>query len=394
MAVRKRRWTTADGEKHEAWVAFYRDGKSRRRQKTFAKKRDAEDYAHATHVEVARGTHVAPSASISIAKAGELWIASAKARNLTQSTIDQYQQHLDLHIAPYLGRLRVSAFTLARTREFEDELRSAARSAALTKKVLVSLSSLLSDAQERGHAARNVMRDRARTRKAKDRTERKPKLRVGIDLPTRDEIRAFVGALEGTWRAALLCTVFTGLRASELRGLKWVDLDLERKTLRVAQRADAYGEIDLPKSVAGERTIPLPPMVVNALRTWKETCPKSKLGLVFPNARGGVVSHKQVREALIAAWIKAEITAPSGKLDKDGAPILTAKYTGLHSLRHWFASWCLNAPAAGGLGLTLKEVQERLGHASARLTMDTYSHLFEREDGGEQMAAAERALFG
>ena len=64
----------------------------------------------------------------------------------------------------------------------------------------------------------------------------------------------------------LLTAIFTGLRISELRGLRWDDVDLKRAELHVRQRADRYNTIGKPKSAAGERVIPLPPMLVNMLR--------------------------------------------------------------------------------------------------------------------------------
>ena len=57
-------------------------------------------------------------------------------------------------------------------------------------------------------------------------------------------------------------------------------------------------------------------------------------------------------------------------------------------------SWCINRPADGGLGLPIKVVQERLGHASIMLTSDRYGHLFARGDDADEMAAAERSLLG
>ena len=72
----------------------------------------------------------------------------------------------------------------------------------------------------------------------------------------------------------------------------------------------------------------------------------------------------------------------------------TAKYTGLHSLRHFYASWCINRTADGGLGLPAKVVQERLGHSSITMTLDVYGHLFPRGDDGDELAAAEQKLFG
>jgi integrase len=81
-------------------------------------------------------------------------------------------------------------------------------------------------------------------------------------------------------------------------------------------------------------------------------------------------------------------------IGKDGTPIVKAKYSGLHALRHFFASWCINRKADGGLELPLKVVQERLGHASITMTADTYGHLFPAKDDGGELAAAERALLG
>ena len=95
------------------------------------------------------------------------------------------------------------------------------------------------------------------------------KLKVGVDIPTREEIKAIVGALEGRWRPVLLTAIFTGLRASELRGLRWEDVDFEKKELHVRQRADRYSVIGKPKSKSGERTVPLTPIVLNTLREWK-----------------------------------------------------------------------------------------------------------------------------
>ena len=77
-----------------------------------------------------------------------------------------------------------------------------------------------------------------------------------------------------------------------------------------------------------------------------------------------------------------------------GAPIRVAKYTGLHALRHFYASWCINRRADGGLELPAKVVQERLGHSSIMMTMDVYGHLFPRGDASEELAAAERSLLG
>ena len=66
----------------------------------------------------------------------------------------------------------------------------------------------------------------------------------------------------------------------------------------------------------------------------------------------------------------------------DGKP----KYTGLHVLRHFYASWCIDRKLAP------KVVQERLGHSSITMTYDRYGHLFPRGDDAEEIDAAERAV--
>jgi integrase len=81
-------------------------------------------------------------------------------------------------------------------------------------------------------------------------------------------------------------------------------------------------------------------------------------------------------------------------VDKKGEPVREPKYSGLHALRHFFASWCINRKADGGLELPPKVVQERLGHSTIAMTMDTYGHLFPRGDDEQELAAAERSLFG
>src|SRR3954471_3538890 len=174
-------------------------------------------------------------------------------------------------------------------------------------------------------------------------------------------------------------------RASELRGLRWSDVDLKRGELHVRQRADRYGKIGRPKSEAGERTVPLPPMVIAALREHRLACPTNDQDIVFTNGRGGIEHRNTIVEH---GFHPAQIAA--GVVDQHGG----AKYKGLHSLRHFYASWCINRRVDGGLELPLKLVQTRLGHASIQMTADTYGHLFPRGDDGSELAAAEQAFFG
>jgi len=385
MSVRRRSWTNRNGSPGEAWLVDYTDQRGRRHIKTFDRRKDADAYHATVTVDVRQGTHLPDSESITVAEAGQLWLETGDGAGLERTTLDGYRQRVELHIVPLLGAVKLSQLTVPMVRHFEDRLRKN-RSPAMVRMVLGALGSILADAQERGLVSQNVARGlRVRRLRGKERRadkRQRGKLRVGVDIPAPDEIRNIIAHLNGRWRPLLLTAIFTGLRASELRGLRWADVDLKRNEIHVRQRADYYRKMGALKSEAGERSIPLAPMLVNTLREWKLICPKGELGLAFPNGIGRIESHANIRNrGLIPAQIAAGVTA-NGK----------AKYPGLHSLRHFYASWCINRRVDGGLELPLKVVQARLGHASVQMTADCYGHLFPRGDDGSELAAAERAF--
>jgi integrase len=404
MSVRKRVWTTRKGETKEAWIVDYSVNGSRHIE-TFERKKDADAREAQVTVNVGKGIHIAPSKTPTVKEAGDLWINACKAAELQRSSTAAYEQHLRLHILPALGAYRLAQLTTPLIREFADNLRAGKmpdgkkRSQAMTKRVLVSLGTMLADAQERGLVATNVARGLKTGRKKRQGSagpERRGKLKAGIDIPTPEEIKAIIAHLPDRYRPLLLTAIFTGLRASELRGLCWPDVDLKLGKLHVRQRADRYKEIDKPKSEAGERTVPLPPMVVNALREWKLRCPKSERGLVFPTGAGEIehhanILHRGFEPAQIAAGVTVPVLDDKGKpvRDKDGKPVVAPKYA-LHALRHFYASWCINRRVDGGLELPIKTVQERLGHSSINLTANVYGHLFPSKDDGSELEQAEK----
>jgi integrase len=383
MSIRKRKWVTRRGEAKEAWIVDYTDQQGDRHIETFERKKDADARGATVKVDVRAGVHT--SGKHTLAEAGAKWIKDAEDR-LEPATVESYQQHLDDHIIPFIGAVKLSQFTVPLVREFMDRLRSQGRSSDMVGRVIGDLGSIFADAQERGWVAQNVVRSLSQRKKQRE-TERrqKHKLKVGVDIPTPDEIKAIVTHLQGRWRPLLLTAIFTGLRASELRGLQWSCVDLKKAELHVRQRADKFNTIGKPKSASGQRTVPLPPIVVNTLREWKLACPKSELGLVFPTGAGEIEYHSNIVTRGLAP-----VQVAAGVVTKNGE----AKYTGLHSLRHFYASWCINRKEDGGLGLPLKLVQHRLGHSTIQMTADVYGHLFPSGDDGAELAAAQEALLG
>ncbi len=390
MAIRKRIWTSGGKEK-SAWVVDYRahdprKGRDVRCLKTFGTKRAAESWSTDTLFNVKQGIHTPDSASTTVAEAGDSWLAQAKADGLERSTIAGYDSHLRHHIMPFLGAVKLSRLTGPTVRDFERKLQADGRSAFLAHRVVVSLGAILAHAQEEGRVARNVVREASRNGRRRKRGQAK-RQRSRAEIPTKEEIRALLEKADGRWRPLIVTAIFTGLRSSELRGLTWADVDLERKVLTVQQRADAWNAIGPPKSDAGWREIPLAPMVVNSLKKWRLQCPRrnrakddpGELHYVFPNGAGNIESH-----ANIINRGYHPLQNECGIVDEEGKP----KY-GLHALRHVAASLFIEQ------GFMPKRVQALMGHSTIQMAFDTYGHLFPTpEDDQKAMKHIQARLVG
>ena len=76
-------------------------------------------------------------------------------------------------------------------------------------------------------------------------------LKSGRDFPSKAELKLLIDRAPERWRPFIVTAIFTGMRASELRGLRWCDVDFDNATIHVAQRADTWGKMGSPKSAAG-----------------------------------------------------------------------------------------------------------------------------------------------
>ncbi len=368
--VRKRTWTYK-GQEKTAWIADYFDQGGRRRQRTFATKGAASEWLDETKAEVRKGTHTADSASITVGQAGDLWLERCERDGLERSTIDQRRQHVNLHIKPFLGKRKLSRLTGPMVGNFVERLRDEGRSEAMVRKVLTSLKILIGVAQAKGKVAQNVARGVKLRRLARQDD--------GVTVPTKAELRTMMSESTGRLRPLIVMAIFTGMRASEIRGLTWEHVDFDAKVIRVRQRADAWGKMGPPKSKAGRRDIPMAPTVANTLKEWQLVCPKGELGLVFPNGAGNVESYSNIYKRGYRPLLER-----CGIGDGNGKP----KYT-FHALRHAAASLFI------AQGWQPKKVQTVIGHASIAMTYDLYGHLWpDLEDDQAAMAQIEARLIG
>lgn len=392
-SIRKRTWKSG-GEEKTAWIADYFDQGGRRHIKTFSTKKAADAWLVTTRGEVQRGVHTPENASITVADAGELWLKTGELEKLERSTLRQYRNHVVLHINPLIGREKLARLSSPTIESFRDALLKKG-SRAMARKVLASLKSILGEAQRRGLVAHNA----ATPVRVDAKKRENGKLTAGRDFPSKAEAQTILSAADGRWRPLFVTAIFTGMRSSELRGLTWNDVYFERNVIHVRQRADHWGAIGAPKSAAGDREIPMSPMVANVLKEWRLACPRAKsakgegegrLWLVFPNGSGNVESHANIaNRGFYALQRELGMTGPDPiDKDSDGNLIMKPKY-GLHTLRHFFASWVIER------GFTPKRVQSLIGHSSIQMTFDVYGHLFPSlEDDHAKFAAGELAVIG
>jgi integrase len=377
MSVRKREWTTRTGETKHAWIADYTDQHGKRHIETFQRKKDADAYEAKVLIDIGKGVHVAPSDSITVAEAAQQWIARVKAEGRERATVKGYQEHVDLHILPRIGRTKLAKLTTLTVEGFRNQMLADVENNTLSRTtartVFRSFKMLLKSAKY-AHVAADL------TIAA---SKRERRLEPGLDFPETGEIkRMLAAATTERQRALLLTAALTGLRASELRGLRWSDVDLKVGELHVRQRADRYNAIGAPKSKAGSRTVPLAPELMSALKTRKLACQISDAGLVFPTNAGQIEHHANMLRELEA------VMRAAGVVDRTtGKP----KYA-LHAFRHFFASWCINPKERGGRELPPKVVQHLLGHSSIVMTLDVYGHLFKDYGDRAELAAASSAL--
>jgi integrase len=377
------------------WQASYTDGAGKRRAKLFNRKSDGEAWLVETSHDLKRGLHTPAGVSPTVKEAGALWIKRCREKGLEASTLRGYEEHTDLHIFPFVGGKKLSDLTAPAVNAFADRLRDEGRSPEMIRRVIQSLGAIFREARRRGLSSVD------------------PTAGLELHLPGREdprpvapskaELQGIIAAAAGRWRPLVLVAIFCGLRGSELRGLRWADVDFEGRQINVAQRADAFHKIGRLKSKAGYRSIPMPPMVVNALREWKLICPKRDSGkkdasgepvkvldLVFPTGSGNVESHSNiVQRGFEPIQVSAGVVTLREAKDKyrqpiigeDGRPAMVpaGKY-GLHSLRHACASlWIEN-------GMNPKRIQKLMGHSTIQMTFDTYGHLFTDAEGDRRAA--------
>jgi len=168
-----------------------------------------------------------------------------------------------------------------------------------------------------------------------------------------EEVRSLLGALDLRERTMVLLDVVTGLRASELFGLKWIDVNFNNNEISVT-RSIVNQVIGSCKTEASQKPVPLDPLLAKTLRTLRaNTRYKTATDWVFASP------YSQGRKPY---WCQSLMR---NRISVVARHVGITKKIGWHTFRHTFAT-LLRAS-----GADIKVVQELLRHASCRVTLDT-----------------------
>ncbi len=333
------------------WQARYRDGAGKEHAKRFNRKVDAERWLATTQADQLRGTYIDPAAGkVTFRAYAERWRTVQVHR---PSTAQSVEQQLRLHVYPYLGDR-----PLATIRPSDIQ--------ALVQRLAVTLSPSTTEVVFGRVVAvlRAAVRDRLiATSPCTDVRLPRKKHNSMLEVLSAEQVHALADAVPLRYRALVLTGAGTGLRPGELFGLALDRVDFLRRTIRVDQqlvRLRGKGvELAPLKTPASYRSVPLPDVVASALAIHLAEWPAhAELGVVFTNERGGAIQG----HPFSAVWVTA---ARRADLPSWATP---------HDLRHYYASMLIQG------GASVKVLQARLGHASAKTSLDTYGHLFPDEE--------------
>ena len=302
------------------------------------------------------------------------WIDNYKEGIVADSTTKNYRTRYENSIKKEIGNMKLSEVKQLHCQRILNDMFDNGRYSYGTMELTqITMHAIFKGAIENGYLYRNP----AEGLKLKRRTEQEERR-----VLTRDEQRTFKEYAKGSLYENAFCLVLeTGLRAGEVGGLQWDDVDLENKVLYVRRTMLQYAKkggfhYGLPKTLQSKRKIPLTNEAVSILKNQMVLQRKLKLkskkwntdwdGLVFTTINGNPVGASTFRMMMIR--IVNNINKDRQCLSEDGT-YEEFKHAYMHALRHTFATRCIEN------GIQPKTLQKILGHSTLTVTMDLYVHV-------------------
>lgn len=379
-SVSKRNWTYKGVQKSAFEVRYFEGGKQR--SKSFARKKDADEFKRKVEREIHEGVHLPASEVIPIAEVAETYLRHCEDRLrdgrigrvrydvLCTSVRRSIITHLGARTFQNLAAHEVEAFYTHMVRE-EGLAPRTARDRVYMLKEIETL------ALKRGFAKRAPVSEGLKELKGI------PSSRIKTFSAA--DVGRILGAIEGKryiksprttdlLHCACHLAAFCGLRFGEIMGLTLDSVSFERRILRIRTSLTRHDELKGPKTRAGIRDVPLPDQIADLIRGYiRDHYIENDRRLIFRSRTGTKIYSANFHVKL---WQPLLERAGLGAEDRYH----------FHALRHFAASWMIEH------GLPVTDVAMLLGHSKFDMTLQVYAHPIvggsRRHDVMQAMASA------
>ena len=343
------------------WTArfYYRDELGRRQRATVTRKTmsEAREAMRTLRAKEESGVDPRAARTATLAHLLQRWLEDVAKPTVRPSTLRSYRG-IVTHITPLIGSILVADLTASNVVHALAELDRRGVSPRIRALVVFVLRRVLKQAELWKMADRNVAQlvDKPRVKRMEVRVWNPEQVNAFLDAAREDRLFALYQLALGT-----------GMRQGELFALRWSDVDLDAGSISVQHTLEPTArELAEPKSARGRRKIEIPPSLIGGLRGHraKLLAEGHPHGYVFTDTDGKPLRGSNVyRRSFVPLVALADAIARANG-NESGVPLIR-----FHDLRHTAATLMLAA------SVHPKIVQERLGHATIAITLDTYSHV-------------------
>ena len=354
-------------------VGFNDDGKQVQKSIYGKKRSDVSQKLSQILMDIVTDEYIAPN-KITLGQWLDTWLRDFAKVTIRPSTYISYEGYIHNHIKPKLGRLALQDLTTEKLQVFYNERTEKGRvdgKGGLSAKTLRNLHNMLHEALEQ--AMKNKMTSQNISSNCVLPKQQKKEMSV---LSRDEQIRLLTCLGSERLGFAVLLGLSTGMRIGELCGLKWTDIDLERRLVlvrRTLQRvkssisdrengAETKTKIieGMVKTDNGYRDIPIQDKIFAKLIDYRQMqqAEKAHAGsgytdedYVFANQIGRAIEPATMRDMFNRLLAQANLG-----------------HYNFHALRHTFATRAIEN------GVAVKAVSDILGHSTVQLTMDLYCH--------------------
>ncbi len=355
------------------YTARFTDKLGKRRQQYFKKLQECRNWLADAQFEDEHG-NINFSSNITVDAWFEYWIKEIKEKTVRWSTLSVYKDRYNKNIKKIIGRMIISEVKPMHCQNVLNVMDNNGYAGTSMDKTKVTMSAMFSDACENGLISSNPITKSVKCPKKKNKNTR---------VLTLEEQKKFLEVAKGSVNYNhFLFILQTGIRSSELRGLKWNDIDFQNRIIHIRRNVThdsnnsrfITGEL---KTSSGQRDIPMTNTAYEVLMELKNQKEKRKQKVisfefadhVFLNRNGKLLPNSNYDRYLKRLCVKAGIEKIS-----------------MHTLRHTFATRCIES------GMKPKTLQKILGHASLAMTMDLYVHVTDDEKEKEMKKFEEMCM--